>query len=111
MDLVRLHLIAPDVIETVEQIVHPIVHLLQAHIILMRCVADKDLVMKHADRSSAADTPHEVMRGVIIGLDPLRHRSAGRPVDLPGPPHPQRFVRALLIEFLPKPIELALLPS
>ena len=46
-----------------------------------------------------------------MGRDPLRHRSAGRPVELSWHLHFQGFVRTLLVELLPKPVEFLLLRS
>jgi hypothetical protein len=72
-DLIRLQLIKTDLVETEELVIYTIVYFLQAHIILMQCIAHKDLIVKHTDCPRPADTPYQIMSRVVVCLDLLRH--------------------------------------
>src|SRR3990170_2926961 len=107
----RAQLITADMAEAEGQVVDPVVDLFQPHAVFVQGVADKDLGAKHADRATAANPAHQVMGGVLVGLDALGHASGGGLVDLRRSLHGQRFVRADFIELLSKPVELLLLGS
>jgi hypothetical protein len=111
VDFVCPQIISLDLIEEA-QIIHAIIHFLYPHLVLLQGVAHEDLIMRHSDRSCAARPPHQEVFEVFMGFDLLRHFPARWLVDHPTRPlHPKCLLRAILIEFIPKLIELALLSS
>jgi hypothetical protein len=109
LNLVLPQMIAPNVVEAEEQVIHAVIHLLQADIILIQGLADKHLFVQHPNRAAAADPANQVVLWVGIGAKPARQHPLRGLVHFRRPLHAQRFVRALLVELLPEAIELTLL--
>jgi len=91
------------------EIPEPIIDLFEADVLFAENMTDVDPGTVPTDAAVTADEPDFEVAGIIDRRDPSRERSRGGLIDRGRGFLPERFVRPLFVEGLPKSIERSLL--